>query len=262
MIKHYLQVYLEFAKTSLIEASSYRINFILLFFVDITFYATSFTSVDFIFGHIDHIGIWERDQFMFFMSFVLVVDHLHMTFISANFWLLAESLRLGNLDFSLLKPIHSLFIVFFRYIRVSSFTSTPLVLGLLIYFSNKVNLSLTSWIMLPIMIILSFLLLAIIECTISTLMFWTTEGIGINFLRMQLQKMGHYPNFIYQTWTRRFFTFALPILIAGSAPVHFLLNPAHQWTQLFSLIIANLITGFALLKIWNKALLSYESASS
>ena len=260
-MKHYWQVYKEFFKTSFAKSTSFRINFILLFILDITFYLSIFAPIDFIFSYTAHIGAWNREQFMFFISFVLVVDHLHMTFLSGSFWMLAEDLKLGNLDFTLLRPIHSLFIVFFRYIRAYSFSSGIILWYLLGYFAFKAQLSLLSWILLPIMIGLAFILLALIEFLFSTLMFWTTEGIGLNFLRMQIQHVARYPDFIYRTFTRKIFTFVLPILITASTPTHFLLDP-RQWHQLVYLLGAISIILILLLKIWKVALNHYESASS
>ena len=261
-MKHYLKIYLEFFKTSMAEASSYRLNFILLFLVDIAFYIINFAPIDFVFSHIDHIGAWNRDQFMFFISFAMVVDHLHMTLISGNFWMLANDLKLGNLDFTLLKPVHSIFPVFFRYVRVSSLASAPVVWFLLIYFAWKAQLEPLSWALLPLMILVSFLLMALIEILIATLMFWTTEGIGINFLRMQLQRLGQYPDFAYQTLTRRFFLFVLPVLLASSGPIHFLLSPQEHWPKLIHLALAIGIAALLLRKVWRIALNRYESASS
>ena len=260
-MRHYWQVYQEFFKTSLAKSTSFRINFLLLFILDITFYTASFAPIDFIFSYTSHIGVWNREQFMFFTSFILVVDHLHMTFLSGSFWMLAEDLKLGNLDFTLLRPIHSLFIVFFRYVRAHSFPSGIVLWCVLGYFASKAQLSLLSWILLPLMIGLGFILLALMEFLFSTLMFWITEGIGLNFLRMQIQHVARYPDFIYMTFTRKIFTFVFPILITASTPTHFLLDPS-QWHQLAYLLGAIFIILVLLLKIWKVALNHYESASS
>ena len=225
-------------------------------------YAVNFSSFDFIFSHIDSIGVWNREQFMFFVSFVLVLDNLQLTLISTNLWALGEDLKLGNIDFVLLRPIHSLFIVFFRYIRAPALSSTPIALCFMIYFGLQAQLSPLSWAILPLMVALGFALMAVTEFLISTLMFWTTEGIGVNFLRMQLQRVAQYPDFIYQTIPRRLFTFVLPILTAASAPSHFLLDPGGQWRYLILLAGSILVIWFLLLKVWKKALDRYESASS
>ena len=259
-MKQYLQIYCEFFKTSLAEAGTYRINFFLLFLVDMAFYLSSYAPIDFIFSHVGHIGIWNREQFLFFVSFTLLVDHLHLTFLSVNFWELSEDLKLGRLDFVLLKPVSSIFIVFFRHVRISALPSGAVAWGLAVYFASKAGLDATGWILLVPMVVLSFILMALLEFLLSTLMFWTTEGIGVNFMRMQLQAMGRYPDFIYRTFIRRLFTFVLPILTALSAPCHFLFE--RQWEHLAVLVGSIAVFSFILLKTWKVALGRYESASS
>ncbi|MCY4643307.1 MAG: ABC-2 family transporter protein [Bacteriovoracales bacterium] len=261
-MKQYWLVYKEFFKTSIAEATTYRVNFFLVFFVDIAFYASTFASVDFLFSHIDHIGIWNRDQFMFFIALTLAVDSFDMIFLGRNYWAFSDDLKLGNIDFTLLRPIHSLFVVFFRYVMVSSLCYAIVVWPLLIYFAIKVELSLLSWLLLPPTILLSFTLIGLVQFLISTLMFWTIEGASINFLRMQFVRVGRYPDFVYQKFTRKFFTIAIPILIATSAPAHFLLDPKGQWHQILLLILFILIFGAILLKVWKFGLDRYESASS
>ena len=262
MMRHYWQVYKEFFKTSIAEATTYRANFFLIFFVDAAFYASTFASVDFLFSHIDHIGVWNRDQFMFFITLTLAIDSLDMIFLGRNYWTFSDDLKLGNLDFVLLRPIHSLFIVFFRYITIYSFSYAMLVWPLFIYFAIKADLSFVSWLLLPPAIVLSFILIALIQFLVCTLMFWTIEGASINFLRMQFVKVGRYPDFVYQRLTKKIFTIVIPILLATSAPAHFLLDPSHQWHRLLLLILFILIFWAILMKVWKAALNRYESASS
>ena len=260
-MKHYWGIYQEFFKTSLAEASSFRINSLLVLLVDIAFYLVNLGSIDLMFSHIQHIGVWDREQFMFFISFILVIDNIHMIFLSGNFWILAEDLKLGNLDFILLRPVSSIFIVFFRYIRTPSIFSGIVAWFFLFYFALEAQLSPLAWVLLPLMILLSFILMALIEFIIATAMFWTTEGFGINFLRMQLQTMARYPDFVYQKFTRRFFSYVLPTLLIASAPCRFLLDH-HQWQPMLYFFIAIGLMAAVLTKVWKRALDHYESASS
>lgn len=260
-MKHYWSVYKEFFQTSISEAMSFRVNFVLILIMDLFFYATTFLSVIFIYDHIELIGPWNRDQLLFFIAFMLTIDHLHMVFLSESFWQFPEDIRMGMLDYILLKPVSSIFIVFFRHVRAASFLNFITTWGALIYLGTRVNLGLYDWIALPFLVFLSFVLLAIIEFIISTAMFWVIEGWGINFLRMQMQKLGQWPNFIYNRTAKRLMTFALPILLIGSAPVHFLYD-ASMWHMLVYMVVAVLVFGLLLNKIWSVALNRYESASS
>ena len=103
---------------------------------------------------------------MFFITFMLTMDHIHMTIISENFWELSVKIRTGTLDFDILRPLSSIFSVFLRYVRTSSMFNTPFVWGALIYYGMKLNLTFTQWILIPPLIILGFTLFVMIEICI------------------------------------------------------------------------------------------------
>jgi ABC-2 type transport system permease protein len=250
-----------FTSTSFTLAMSFRLNFFLLILMDLFFYFSSLATVSIIFDHVQTIGPWSKEQLMFFTSFMLCVDHLHMTLISESFWVFSRDLKNGNVDFILLRPIHSIFSVFFRHVRASSLCNIFIIWACLIYYGNQINLSVLAWVTLPFLVLLAFTLLAILEFIISTSMFWMTEGMGINFLRMQMQNLSRWPDFIYSKLSRRVFKVFFPILLIGSAPVHFLLDQS-AWIYLVYLVMAIVISYLALLTIWKVALRQYESASS
>jgi len=260
-VKHYLSVYKKFVSTSFTMASSFRLNFVLLIFMDIFFYVSALATVSFIYDHVQTIGPWNKEQLMFFISFMLAVDHLHMVLISESFWNLAHEIRSGGMDFILLRPLSSIFTTFFRYVRASSLLNIFVVWGFLINYGLDLDFQILDWVLLPFLVLLAFTLLALLEFIISTSMFWLTEGLGINFLRMQMQQLARWPNFIYSSLARKVLTVGMPILLIGSAPVHFLFDKS-QWHYIAYLLLAIVISFIALRIIWNIALTKYDSASS
>jgi ABC-2 type transport system permease protein len=260
-VRHYIEVYQKFLSTNFSVSMSFRTSFTLLVFMDIFFYLSTLMTVEFIFQHISTLGPWDKSQLMFFISFMLVIDNLHMALLSESFWVLSHQIKTGDIDFILLKPIHSIFTIFFRYPRPSSIINAFLTWGVLIYYGNKLSLDLLSWILIPILIILAFSLLAILEIIISTSMFWMQEGLGINFLRMQLQQLSRWPDYIYSKLAKRVFLICFPILLVGSAPVHFLLDHS-EWEYLVGSCIAIVISFIFMIRLWKLALTKYESASS
>ena len=157
--------------------------------------------------------------------------------------------------------MNTIFSVFFRHFRASSLFNTPIFLGHLIYYGVQLNLDFLSWSLIPLFIILSLTLLVILEFILSTSMFWVTDGLGINFLRMQFQQLSRWPNFVYQALTRKVLTFVIPILLIGSAPVHFIID--HQnYNALIYMVLAIFIGLFILVNLWKIGLRRYDSASS
>ena len=112
-MKNYLLVYKKFFDTSFAEVSSFRTSFVLIIFMDLAFYLTTLTAVTVIYDHVQTIGPWKKDELLFFIVFMLSLDHLHMIFFSENFWELSRKIRLGLLDFDLLGERALFFLSFF-----------------------------------------------------------------------------------------------------------------------------------------------------
>jgi len=260
-MKQYFIVYKKFFETSLAEASSFRTSFALIMVMDLVFYFVTIASVSIIYDHVETIGPWNKDQLLFFISFMLTMDHLHMVILSENFWEMSVKVRTGTLDFDLLRPMASIFSVFFRYVRTSSLFNTPIVWGMFYYFGNKAGLVLSDWFFVPPLLILGLTLFALIEFCLSTAMFWVVEGYGINFLRMQFQQLARWPNFVYSYIPRKFLTVIIPVLLVGSGPVHFILNK-DRYELLIGMVIAIFMMAFVLNILWRFGLRHYDSPSS
>ncbi|MCB9063342.1 MAG: ABC-2 family transporter protein [Halobacteriovoraceae bacterium] len=259
-LKQYLSVYAKFISTSVTEALSFRTSFALLIIMDLFFYLATISSVEIIYMHVNHIGQWSRPQLMFFISYILLLDNFHMTILSQNFWELGLSIRQGNLDFDILKPISNIFITFFRKFRPSTLVNTPLCIGLLYHYGGLLHFTWKQYILIPFFLFISFSLLALLEFFLCIMMFFTKEGNGINFLRMGFQQMSRWPDFVYQKNFRRIFTFAIPFLLIGPAPMYALFD--NRW-QFLGITFIFILLGYPLLHLlWNFALSKYSSASS
>jgi len=260
-IGHYAGIYKEFVSNCFAAAMTYRFHFVMLIIMDLLFYLSILASVDFIFAHVNKIGSWGRTEFMFFMAFMIAIEHLHMTFVSENFWEFSYDIRTGRLDFILLKPVGALFVIFFRSMRPGTLINGFFPWYYLIHFGSQLHLGPLQWLALPFLVLLGLTLLTSIEILLSMSMFWIVESMGINFLRMQLQQVSRWPDFVYQYFAQKFFSFIVPVLLVGSAPVKFLLDSS-QWPGLVWVAVVLLfcwsLTGF----FWRKGLASYESASS
>lgn len=164
-------------------------------------------------------------------------------------------------DFHLLKPIGSIFPVFFRIVRPASFFIFIVPWSVLLWYGNKIGLTPLAWGLLPLMVVLAFMLMTALEILIIMGVFVTVESYGLNFLRIQLQQMSRWPDFVFQFYARKFFTFVVPVLMLGSFPVRFLMDPQNPWL-LLPVLLAFGITLFLIRISWRLGLRYYESASS
>lgn len=260
-MKYYLSLYKSFVATSTSVAMSFRTSFFLLIIMDIFFISASLLSVDYIYDHVQQIGGWSKYQLLFFTCFMLVIDQIHMMIFSTNFWVIGDDIKTGQLDYTLLKPSNSLFNCFVRYFRPSAVVTSFVAIGGLVYYGKALELAWHQWTLIPLFMLWGLVLLVIIEIIVSTFMFWLTEGSGINFIRMGLQRVSRYPHFIYGNIARKVFLILVPVLFIGSAPVEFLFN-YQSYQLLLGMLLATILLGLLLKKFWTRALNQYESASS
>ena len=129
----YCRVFLTFARNSLVRDMTFRGNFLLdaisslaWVFPNVILYLQVFRFTNSI-G--EHTG-WERYPFYVFFATGLVMNALVQTFFMTNIDELTELIRTGELDFVLLKPLDTQFLVSFRRVDWSSLTN--LVAGLAI----------------------------------------------------------------------------------------------------------------------------------
>ena len=241
------------------EDLSFRENFVLQSLMNSCFIGVYFFTSIFIFNHVEQIGLWNKDQFLFFLSFALFIDQLHYFIFAFNFWIFSDDVRLGAFDFTLLKPVSSLFITYFKRLSTPGVFTILITFSMLVYFGIKLDLSLWMWLSLPFCAVLSLSLLLAIEVLISLFNFFTIEGIGINQARLQVQQIYRWPDFIYRGSVR---LFLFPFLAITSIPVRYLLDFSY-WTWLAFLALAVCLFWYIIIFfIWPKALNFYESASS
>ena len=240
--------------------SSFRTNFVSTLIVVMVFTLIPILSIYYIFDHIPNLGEYDKNTYMFFVSyslFVMTFDHI---FFSANYWHLSLFVRTGELDFYLLKPFPSLFVIFSNFVMCPSIVLIPFITGFLIFMGLQNELTALQWSLLPFCLLLSLFSTLILQITLSLGSFWTVSGSGINLLRQNFIDAGDQPEFIYHTWTRSMFLW-LPSLLIISPYFYFLKDPTQWDFALYSLGFTVFLTS-CLQFLWKICLKKYESASS
>lgn len=258
---HYCSVYQGLFSCSVVESTGFRANFVFMFILGCVSQLCVYYGITILFNKVSHIGVWDRETFLFFASYMIVVLELHNTFVTRNYWELYDLIVKGNFDFLLLKPLHPIFLTFFRYCRIANFLLLFLPVSALIYFGTQIPLSLEDWCLLPFLILLSFILLTLLGILMSCFVFWSYQGAGINFLRIQVQEMASWPDYLFISSFRFLFSYVFPVLLIGSAPVRYLRN-ATDYKLLLLMLFECVVLCILIRFFWRRAMVQYESASS
>jgi ABC-2 type transport system permease protein len=110
----YLKVFLIFARNSLVRDMTFRANFLIDTFTSIAWMGMNLAFYTLIFQYTPMLGAdsgWGKYEFFLFLATTLLVNSIVQALFMTNADEFSELIRTGSLDFALLKPIDTQFLV-------------------------------------------------------------------------------------------------------------------------------------------------------
>ncbi len=284
MARHpsYLRVFLTFARNSLVRDMTFRANFLMQ-----CVSATSWTLMNvgfylLIFEHTDEIGLgtgWGKHQFFVFLATTWFVNSIVQTFFMPNMQEFSELIRTGNLDFALLKPIDTQFLISFQKVEWSSLSNLAMGLILLAYSmwhltmdaSSPLRLELVSIVLYPLYVMCGVFILYSLMVALAATSIWLGRNQSLYNFWFYITNFSRYPMEIYMEgwgWPLwGLFTFVIPVLLVVNIPARLLaqpLTPRTEWEWLLVAYAPLATAGSLVLSriVFRAALRGYRSASS
>lgn len=279
----YLRVLATFARNSLVRDMTFRGNFLIEMFSSMAWVFMNLGFYILVFQHTPQIGnvtnwgsydfAWGKYEFFLFLSTTLIINSLVQTFFMANASEFSEMIRMGTLDFALLKPIDTQFLISLQRIQWSSIGNLLVGVGLATYSLVQIGRVPTPWQVLLFMLfvgcgvaIMYSLMIALAATSI-----WLGRNQSLYNFWFYITNFSRYPMEIYRgaygTPLRIFFTFIIPVLVVVNVPARFLVRPLVPQTPTDLLLpvfalAATIASLVASRWVFNRSLLSYRSASS
>jgi ABC-2 type transport system permease protein len=237
-----------------------------------------------IYQHTTEIGRdtgWHEHEFFIFLGTVWIVNSLLQTFFMGNAEEFSESIRTGNLDFALLKPIDTQFLVTFPRTNWSQLPNGILGVALVVYSLMQLNDEPGKDISISVFHVLAFLLFiacgSIIMYSVmiglASTSIWLGRNQNLYDFWFYITNFYRYPMEIYMRsgmgmalWST--FMFVVPILVVSNVPARILAQPlgmpwkAWEWALFGFALLATIFSFLASRWLFQRALLSYRSASS
>jgi ABC-2 type transport system permease protein len=284
MSKHpsYFRVFRTFIRNSLIRDMMFPANFAIetissfgWVMMNVGFYLLIFEYTDKIMpasgSTWDAYAAWDKHQFFVFIATSMFINSIVQMFFMTNADEFSELIRTGGLDFVLLKPIDTQFLVSLRRVEWASIANFTVAAVLMAYALPRVaGIDLTIWrvVLYLIYVAAGIAILYSLTIVLAAASVWLGRNTSIYDFWFYITTFSRYPMEIYQgtlgDWLRRIFTFVLPILIVVNVPARMLakpLQPQYTFLALFA-IVATILSLLASRWVFQRALLSYRSASS
>ncbi len=262
MNKH-LKILKIFAGSSVSAQMEYRANFIVQMISSLVAFVGALLGLSVLFGDDAGLGGWSLLEAQVLVGVFLLLEGLTEVLVYPNVRKIAEMVRTGTMDFTLLKPIDSQFSVSSRNVNVFAFPNVLLGFGLMVY--ALIKLGNVSWtgILLSIPMLLSALTIIYCICFILiTTAFWFVKVENIIELFWGFFRAGQFPITAFPAGGARIlFTYIVPIAFITTVPAQALIGKISLESVLASLGIASVLFVASRL-FWKFALKSYTSASS
>lgn len=269
----YARVFATFARNSLVRDMTFRANFIIESISSLSWMFMNLGFYLLIFRYTPTIGAdtgWGKFEFFVFLSTTLFVNSLVQAFFMPNAEEFSEQVRTGGLDFALLKPIDTQFLISLTKVDWSSLSNFVFAAVLLSYSLAQLDYrpGVVQVLLYPVYVLCGVAILYSLMIALASTSIWLGRNQNLYDFWFYITNFSRYPMEIYQgpigDVLRRLFTFLIPVLVVVNVPARFLALPLHPdnwWLALFTLLAT---AGSLLASRWLflRALASYRSASS
>lgn len=271
---NYGRVWLTFLHNSLVREMAFRGNFLINVVTRAFWFAAQMTLFEIIFGKVGDINGWTREQYFAFLATGMLINAIVEGFFMPNCAHFSELIRSGNLDFVLLKPIDTQFLVSCEKIEVAMVNQILLAGGLLGWALTVIGQPITfSQVVIYGVFILSGVMFFYgLMIAVASTSIWFGRNTGLYDFWFYITSFARYPRSIWNgvdpsrleagEVIQGVFTWALPILLVITVPAQAITGLLSDWTLAIVALSASVIGLGVSRLVFNASLRSYRSASS
>src|SRR5438477_12809337 len=111
----------------------FKSNFLLWIFVELLWFGLQLSFIGVLYLHTDHIGTWEKWQVVMLIGASHFIQQMFQAFFLINCTNLSELVRSGKLDFLLLLPVNTRFVVSLRQVDLGASVTACFPVAVMVY---------------------------------------------------------------------------------------------------------------------------------
>jgi ABC-2 type transport system permease protein len=278
----YLRVFGTFARNSLVRDMTFRMNFLIECFSSVTWTLMNLGFYLLIFQYTSSIGAgtgWGKWEFFAFLATTMLVNSIVQAFFMPNCEEISELIRTGGLDFALLKPIDTQFLISLEKVDWSSLAN--FAAGLLLLTASLWQMTTRPedpLVLRPEMLVLyvfyvlcGVAILYSLMISLAATSIWLGQNRSLYDFWFYITNFSRYPMEIYNgrvgTPLRLACTYLVPVLIVVNVPARIIARPISPdgetvWPLAWFALVATAGSLLASRWVFQTALKGYRSASS
>jgi viologen exporter family transport system permease protein len=258
----YLRLIALFFRTELQYELEYRANLVLEVVQTVVIIVTSVGAILVLFTYTNVMNGWDLGAMLVLLGCFYLVQGFGELVLAPSFEKFMEHVRLGTLDFALLKPASAQFLVTLRHFRVVQLAQIGLggvvvAVGL----GRVAAVGVFEALGFAVALACGFVLIYALLLALSTFAFWFVRVDNLMAIYWSFLDAGRFPVDIYPGWLRVTLSSAVPIGVAVTVPAQVIagrLDPLG-----LGLLVVGTLAAFALSAwFWRLGLRSYTGASA
>lgn len=262
--RHHALIYAALWRNSVAREMSFKSNFLLWIVVELLWFALQIGFIGVIYLHTDHIASWSKWQVILLVGASHFIQQIFQAFFLTNCTQLSELIRTGRLDFMLLLPVNSRFLVSLRQVDLGGFVNAASALAVMGYAARQMHLAPD-----PVRIAGFFLLCVAgilihysLMFLLSSVAFWTVRAQGIVWGYYNLFNIARLPDEAFHGLFKALFTFAVPMLLVSNVPARVLADKLGSPKPVLLLLLMSVVCFCVSEWGWRASLRRYTSASA
>ncbi len=250
-------------KNCLIREMQFKSNFLIRLVTEFMWLGMQFVYIGVIFGQTKEIAGWTLWEMVVLAGTNHVITQLFEALFYDNCTRLTDQIRQGDLDFNLIKPINTQFLVSLRYTDYSSIANSSIGLGVILFALNKMGATVGfgEAVLFAALVVNSVLIYYAMLFTLSVWTFWIGRSNNLMELYWQFGQFSRYPGDIYPWLIRRVLLTLIPMLIVSNFPAGLLIHKLQSGWIFYGFGLGLTFMAFTVW-IWQKGLRRDRSASS
>ncbi len=263
-LRRHAGLYAALWKNSVAREMGFKANFLLWIVVEALWFALQLSFFAVIYSHTDRIADWSKWQVVLLIGTAHFIQQIFQAFFLTNMTQLSELVRTGKLDFMLLLPVNTRFVVSLRQVDLGGFVNATLALGVIGYALRQMGLmpGPAQIALFALLVVAGILIHYSLMLLLASVSFWTVRAQGIVWGYYSLFNIARYPDAAFRGLFKIVFTFAVPMLLIANVPARVMAGTLTAPGTML-LVLGMCASCFAVSEIgWRIALRNYTSASS
>lgn len=263
-LRRYWTIYQALWRNSVVREMGFKSNFILWIIVELLWFGLQLCFISVIYLHTDHIGDWTKWEVVMLVGASHFIQELFQAFFLTNCTQMSELIRTGRLDFMLLLPANTRFLVSLRQVDLGGFVNAGSAVAVMAYSAHQLHIvpraaAIAGFLVLCVAAIAVHYSLMFLLATVA---FWTVRAQGIIWGYYNLFNIARLPDAAFRGFFKVFFTFAIPMLLVANVPVRLLINRLASPGPMLLLVGMSALCFAGSELFWRFSIRRYTSASA